>query len=263
MRARERLKAYAAKYAASYCGDDAWDKNDHRFQFLADGFCVTVFPAHDGGEHWAWSITREESGVENGRSKRRFVRPPEAMFEAWSAFAELVRAADTGEPPKLTREREIKAIGLLTDAFETLALAGAKGRVSPNRGVAKETMKVNKFPAECPIGRRAALNAGIELLDRKVREDPDIRRKYFLDHPLPPREFPPLTLKGAVCLMVKVLWSDDQFRCWLEDEDFMAAAEYLRREHLAPDEIMIAARADVADVVRHAVKRLLRGRRAR
>ena len=37
----------------------------------------------------------------------------------------------------------------------------------------------------------------------------------------------------------------------------MATAEYLRREHLAPDELMIAARADVADSVRHAVKRFV------
>ena len=57
--------------------------------------------------------------------------------------------------------------------------------------------------------------------------------------------------------MVKVLWSEDQFRGWLEDENFMAAAEYLRREHLASDELTIAARADVADSVRHAVKRFV------
>jgi hypothetical protein len=45
---RERLKARAAISC-----DDARDENDDRFQFLADGFCVTVFPVDDGEEPWA------------------------------------------------------------------------------------------------------------------------------------------------------------------------------------------------------------------
>ena len=64
MSKRERLKAYAA----SYCGDDAWDKNDHRFQFFADGFCVTVFPVDDGEEPWACSITRKDRGLRTANS---------------------------------------------------------------------------------------------------------------------------------------------------------------------------------------------------
>jgi hypothetical protein len=53
-----------------------------------------------------------------------------------------------------------------------------------------------------------------------------------------------------------------QFRGWLEDKNFIAAANYPRREHLASDQIMIAGRGYVADSGRDAVKRLLHGRRA-
>ena len=62
--------------------------------------------------------------------------------------------------------------------------------------------------------------------------------------------------------MVEVLWSDDQFRGWLEDENFTAAGEFLRREDWASDAILTATRVDVADSVQRAVKWLLRRRRA-
>jgi hypothetical protein len=71
-----------------------------------------------------------------------------------------------------------------------------------------------------------------------------------------------LTLQEAVNLMVEVLGSDDQFRGSLEDENFIAAAEFLRREDWAPRAILIATRVEVADSVQGAVK-WLRGRRAR
>jgi hypothetical protein len=63
VRTRERLKARAAISC-----DDARDENDNRFQFLADGFCVTVFPVDDGEEPSAWSITRKESGLRTANS---------------------------------------------------------------------------------------------------------------------------------------------------------------------------------------------------
>ena len=178
MSTRERLKVYASSYAASYCGDDAWDKNDDRFRFFVDGFCVSVFP-HDDGEHWAWSIT--ESGIENGGSIAPIATSNIAMIKAWSAFTEHVRIADTGEQPKLTQEREPEAILLLTDAFAALALAGAKERA------------VNKFLAESRLGRNATLGGGIERVGRRVKEDPEIRRRSFPDYPVPPGEFRPLT----------------------------------------------------------------------
>lgn len=47
----------------------------------------------------------------------------EALFHGWCAFAELMRAADAGEPPNLTEGRDdLKATCLLTNAFATLAL---------------------------------------------------------------------------------------------------------------------------------------------
>jgi hypothetical protein len=67
---RKRLKAYAAG-----SGADARDENDGRFQFLADGFCLTVFPVDNGEEPWVWSITRKKSGLRTGQFIGGLIRP--------------------------------------------------------------------------------------------------------------------------------------------------------------------------------------------
>jgi hypothetical protein len=62
---RERLKS-----APRASGDDAWNENDDRSQFLA-----VVFPVDNGEEPWVWSITRKERGLRTGQFIGGLIRP--------------------------------------------------------------------------------------------------------------------------------------------------------------------------------------------
>jgi hypothetical protein len=116
------MAEHVANLAASWCSDGNKAAETGEFQFLAEGFCLSVFYV-EAGEHWAWRITREKSGFVNGGSKAPIAEAHLALFEAWVSFAELVRTADPLRPrkPNVTQKRWAKAGALLIDALAVLA----------------------------------------------------------------------------------------------------------------------------------------------
>jgi hypothetical protein len=114
----ERLAAHAATLAASFCADRHADD----FCFEAEWLCLALLRDPEG---WGWLIGRDGDGrlrvITHAAVYHR--KAGEALFHGWCAFAELVRAANAGEPPDLTEGRDdLKATRLLTNAFGTLAL---------------------------------------------------------------------------------------------------------------------------------------------
>jgi hypothetical protein len=120
---------------------------------------------------------------------------------------------------------------------------------------------MNDFPSKYPGAEDDPLDAAVELLLRNHCYDAGLRPALVGGYGLgAAEEFPALTLPEAVDLMLKVEWKDSDLRGRLADEDFVTAANILRRKDIAPDEIKLAPPALVARIIRGIVERLLSSR---
>jgi hypothetical protein len=131
-RVEQRLAEHAARCAAGFIV--SYDLKC--FRFPADGYCMEVTEVErgmdDGAPAWDWRVRDEESGLENARSLRKYATEADAMFDAWTCLAELIRALQTNEPPELTKERYLKAYDLLWDAYDLLWETAVGRRMSKN-----------------------------------------------------------------------------------------------------------------------------------
>jgi hypothetical protein len=104
-----------------YADEPMRDRDGDYFGFVADGLRVEVFSVqrglNDGADGWAWCITYEEGGLPHSRPKTLYALLDIALFEAWTTFAELVRAMATGTPFMLTKKRFLESYAILSDAF--------------------------------------------------------------------------------------------------------------------------------------------------
>src|SRR5580765_1048356 len=91
----ETLARIAERWAAEWLGDGMrWGGDDSRFEFEAEGFKVECFETSNGAA--GWRIARPGFATKRGRACPTLEA---AMREAWTVFAEVVRATGAGTPP--------------------------------------------------------------------------------------------------------------------------------------------------------------------
>lgn len=114
-----------------------------------------------------------------------------------------------------------------------------------------------------PDAPSVALTARIELMMRSgLWDSPEFKDALVHDFgDISVAPLPDLDLRQSVDLMLQAFWAEGDesaaMRQRLEARDWLGAAELMRRESLAPDEILIASRVEVAACVKRVVERLL------
>ena len=117
-----RLKAHAAKFAASWAETNP---HDDRFFFRVEEFVVNVFCIGcDGAKEYGWNITHPDIWSQSGKPHASLGL---AMYDAWAALVESMRALHAVDMPERTPERDSKAIILLQNAFAAQALEVYQG----------------------------------------------------------------------------------------------------------------------------------------